>query len=213
MKTQRNQAIALLQAQGMVRLCEFKDAGITAATISRMVHSGEVIRLVRGLYQLPDAPVEANHSLAEAAKRVPKGVVCLVSALAYHDLTDQIPRSVWLAIGTKDWIPKGSGPTLRFVRFTDELLTDSVQTVLIENVPVKVFGVAKTIADCFRHRRSVGLQVALMGTGGSDTATKRHHPQRLLATLIAAEWGNCGSTVSRSVFLKCLDQSRTLGLR
>lgn len=163
MKTQRNQAIALLQAQGMVRLCEFKDAGITAATISRMVHSGEVIRLVRGLYQLPDAPVEANHSLAEAAKRVPKGVVCLVSALAYHDLTDQIPRSVWLAIGTKDWIPKGSGPTLRFVRFTDELLTDSVQTVLIENVPVKVFGVAKTIADCFRHRRSVGLQVALMG--------------------------------------------------
>ncbi len=163
MESQRTQAIALLQAQGMVRLSEFKDAGITAATISRMVHAGEVTRLVRGLYQLPDAPLEANHSLAEAAKRVPKGVVCLVSALAYHDLTDQIPRSVWLAIGTKDWIPKESGPTLRFVRFTDELLTDSVQTVLIENVPVKVFGVAKTIADCFRHRQSVGLQFALKG--------------------------------------------------
>lgn len=164
MKSQRNQAFALLQAQGMVRLSEFKDAGITAATISRMVHAGKVTRLVRGLYQLPDAPLEANHSLAEAAKRVPKGVVCLVSALAYHDLTDQIPRSVWLAIGTKAWIPKEkSRPTLRFVRFTDELLTDSVQTVLIESVPVKVFGVAKTIADCFRHRRSVGLQVALKG--------------------------------------------------
>ena len=161
--TQRDQAIRLLQSQGMMRLSEFKVNGITAATIGRMVRAGEVNRLARGLYQLPDAPLVANHSLAEAAKRVPRGVVCLVSALAYHELTDQLPRSVWMAIGTRDWMPKEGRPAMRIVRFTDALLTDDVLTVHIENVPVKVFGIAKTIADCFRHRRKVGQAVALEG--------------------------------------------------
>ena len=147
----------------MVRLSEFKAIGITAATISRMVKAGEVTRLTRGLYQLPDAPIEAHHSLAEAAKRVPRGVVCLVSALAYHELTDQLPRAVWMAIGTKDWMPKEGRSVMRIVRFTDALLTDDVMTVHIEKVPVKIFGVAKTIADCFRHRRKIGLTVALEG--------------------------------------------------
>ncbi len=146
-----------------MRLSEFKANGITAATVSRMVCAGDVIRLARGLYQLPDAPLEAHHNLAEAAKRVPRGVVCLVSALAYHELTDQLPRAVWMAIGTRDWMPKQARPEIRIVRFTDSLLTDDVLTVHIEHVPVKVFGVAKTIADCFRHRRKVGQAVALEG--------------------------------------------------
>ena len=162
-RTQRGQAIDLLQAKGIARLSEFKDGGITAATIGRMVRAGDVIRLARGLYQLPDAPLEAHHNLAEAAKRVPKGVVCLVSALAYHELTDQLPRVVWMAIGTRDWTPKQEKPEMRIVRFTDALLTDDVLVVHIEKVPVKIFGVAKTIADCFRHRRSVGLTIALEG--------------------------------------------------
>ena len=161
--TQRDQAIKLLQKQGIVRLSEFKEAGITAATISRMVEDRDVIRLARGLYQLPDAPLDANHSLAEAAKRVPKGVVCLASALAFHELTDQLPQVVWMAIGTKDWAPKEGSPPIQIVRFTDALLTDDVITVQIEGVPVKIFGVAKTIADCFRHRRTVGQSVALEG--------------------------------------------------
>ena len=161
--TQRDQALELLRMKGIVRLSEFMDAGITASTVARMLRAGNVNRLARGLYQLPDAPLDANHSLAEAAKRVPRGVVCLVSALAYHDLTDQLPRAVWMAIRTKDWMPKKGRPAMRFVRFTDALLTDDVQTVHIENVPVKVFGVAKTIADCFRHRRKVGQTVALEG--------------------------------------------------
>lgn len=159
--TQRDQAIDLLRVKGIARLSEFSDAGITAATVGRMVRAGEVNRLARGLYQLPDAPLDANHSLAEAAKRVPRGVVCLVSALAYHELTDQLPPAVWMAIGTRDWMPKAGRPEMRIVRFTDALLSDDVMTVPIENVPVKVFGVAKTIADCFRHRRKVGQVVAL----------------------------------------------------
>ena len=162
-KTQRDCALEMLRDRGIVRLSEFKAAGITAATIGRMREDGDVVRLGRGLYQLPDAPLDVNHSLAEAAKRVPKGVICLTSALAFHELTDQLPRSVWLAIGKNDWSPTDDETSLRIVRFTDKLLKEDVETASIEGVPVKVFGVAKTIADCFRHRRSVGQSIALEG--------------------------------------------------
>ena len=128
-----------------------------------MERDGEVIRLARGLYQLPDAPLEAGHSLAEAAKRLPKGIVCLVSALAFHGLTDQVPKKVWLAIGKNDWVPRSDGMPIRAVRFTESLLAESVETHMIESVPVKVFGVAKTVADCFRHRSKIGLSVAIEG--------------------------------------------------
>jgi predicted transcriptional regulator of viral defense system len=161
--SQRQQARALLAERGIARLSEIRAAGITAATVSRMEQDGEVVRLARGLYQLSNAPLDAQHSLAEAAKRIPKGVVCLVSALAFHDLTDQLPRRVWLAIGRKDWASKADESALRIVRFADTLLNDSVETHKIEGVVVKVFGVAKTIADCFRHRRTVGLAVAIEG--------------------------------------------------
>lgn len=146
-----------------MRLVELREAGVTAATMSRMEQAGEVIRLSRGIYQLPDAELDPNHSLAEAAKRVPKGVVCLVSALAFHGLTDQLPSRTWMAIGLKDWAPQRNGAPIRIVRFTDGLLIEGVETHAIEGVPVKVFGVAKTVADCFRHRGKVGLSVALEG--------------------------------------------------
>ena len=162
-KSQRQIAHAILEARGIVRLAEFRSSGITAATISRMVQDGAVMRLTRGLYQLADAPLDTSHSLAEAAKRLPKGVVCLVSALAFHGLTDQLPKKVWLAIGKRDWEPKLDGTPIRIVRFTDKLLAEGVETHLIEAVPVKVFGAARTVADCFRHRSKVGLSVAIEG--------------------------------------------------
>jgi len=161
--SQRNVARAVLTALGIARLAELRDAGVTAATVSRMEQDGEVLRLARGLYQLPDAPLDPHHSLAEVAKRIPKGVVCLVSALAFHGLTDQLPRQVWLAIGHKDWSPKPDGTPFRLVRFTDRLLNESVEIHSIEGVPVKVFGIAKTVADCFRYRNKIGLPVAIEG--------------------------------------------------
>lgn len=162
-RSQRELAQALLSERGILRLVELREAGVTAATMSRMERAGEVIRLSRGVYQLPDAELDPNHSLAEAAKRVPKGVICLVSALAFHGLTDQLPSKVWMAIGPKDWAPQGDGTPIRIVRFTDSLLREGLETHAIEGVPVKVFGVAKTVADCFRHRGKVGLSVAIEG--------------------------------------------------
>ncbi len=142
----------------MARLSEFIDAGITAATVSRMERKGLIIQLARGLYQLPDAPLDANHSLAEAAKLVPKGVVCLGSALAFHELTDHIPSRVWMAIGFKVWLPRISRPPMHFVRFAPKVLTSGIEHHMIEGVKVPIYGPAKTVVDLFRCRHRAALR-------------------------------------------------------
>ena len=147
--------------RGIARHSEFKTAGITAATISRMLRDDEVTGLRGASISFPMQRLMPTDNLAEAAKRVPKGVICLASALAFHGITDQLPHAVWMAIGMRDWAPKVKESPIRIVRFTDAFLTDDVITDRIEGVPVKIFGVAKTIADCFRHRRTVGQSIAL----------------------------------------------------
>ncbi len=162
-QTQAAQALSLLRRRGMIRLLEFRNAGITAATIARLERDGKIVRLARGLYQLPDAKLHVHHSLAEASKLVPKGVICLASALAYHGLTDQMPSKVWIAIGRKDWRPRVQYPPIRIVRFSDELLTAGVEPREIEGTHVPIFGVAKTVADLFRYKRTVGDSLAIEG--------------------------------------------------
>jgi predicted transcriptional regulator of viral defense system len=161
--TQRSHALALLQQKGMTRLVEFSKVGITATTVSRMERAGEIVRLARGLYQLPDAPIDVQQSLAEASRLVPKGVICLASALAFHGLTDQMPPKVWIAIGRKDWRPRVTYPPIRIARFSVELLSRSVESHQIAGTSVPVFGVAKTVADLFRYRRAVGDVLAIEG--------------------------------------------------
>lgn len=140
----------------MVRLSELIDIGVTTATVSRMKDKGLILQLSRGLYQLPDVSLDANHSLAEAAKLVPKGVVCLTSALAFHELTDTIPARVWLAIGPKDWRPQITHPPLQIVRFGEKVLRPGIEEHLIEGVTVKIYNPAKTIVDLFRYRQQAG---------------------------------------------------------
>lgn len=161
--TQRYQALTLLKRRGMARLAELRTAGVTATTVSRMERAGEVVRLARGLYQLPDAALDPHQSLAEAARLVPKGVICLASALAFHGLTDQMPPKVWIAIGRKDWRPRVTYPPLRVARFSDEELGRSVERKKIAGTTVPVFGVAKTVVDLFRYRRTVGELLAVEG--------------------------------------------------
>lgn len=161
--TQRDQALTLLKRRGIARLAELQTAGVTATTVSRMVRAGEVVRLARGLYQLPDAALDPHQSLAEAARLVPRGVICLASALAFHGLTDQMPPKVWIAIGRKDWRPRVTYPPLRVARFSDEELGRSVERKKIAGTAVPVFGVAKTVADVFRCRRTVGELLAVEG--------------------------------------------------
>jgi predicted transcriptional regulator of viral defense system len=161
--SQRERALAFLKTKGMARLSELMSQGVTASTVSRLETEGEIVRLARGLYQRLDAAIDAHHTLAEAAKLVPKGVICLTSALAYHELTDQIPAKVWIAIGPKDWRPKFLYPAARFARFPSNYLRTGVERHVIDGVDVPIFGIAKTIADLFRYRRIIGINVALEG--------------------------------------------------
>ena len=160
---QRTRALDLLQARGMLRLKDFVAAGIGPETLARLVRENAVARPARGLYQRPDAPVEAAHTLAEATVLVPKGIVCLISALQYHELTLQMPAAVWMAIERTAWRPKIDYPRIRFVRFTGDSLTDGVVRNRIEGVEVPITDPARTIVDCFRYRAKVGLDVAMEG--------------------------------------------------
>lgn len=161
MTSQRDRAVALLGKRGIMRLTDLTAAGVHAASLARLVDDGTVLRAGRGLYELADAEISLGHGLAEMAVRVPKGVVCLISALSYHEITLQNPRSVWMAIGLKDRTPKIGHRAARFVHFGEAAIKTGVETVIIDSVPVRVFSPAKTIVDCFRYRRIVGLDVAL----------------------------------------------------
>jgi predicted transcriptional regulator of viral defense system len=147
----------------MLRLKDFVAEGIGPETLSRLVREEAVVRPARGLYQLPDAQVEAAHALAEAAVLVPKGVVCLISALQFHELTLQMPSAVWMAIERTAWRPRLDYPRIRFVRFTGPSLTEGVARHRIEGVDVPITNPARTIVDCFRYRGKVGLDVAMEG--------------------------------------------------
>ncbi len=140
----------------MARLSELRKAGATGTTVSRMHENGQVVQLSRGLYQLPDAPLDVNNALAQAAKRVPKGIICLTSALAFHELTDTIPSRVWMAIGRKDWRPRVASPPIQIVRFGAKVLNKGVNEHIIEGVTVRIYNPAKTVVDLFRYRQSAG---------------------------------------------------------
>jgi predicted transcriptional regulator of viral defense system len=161
--SQRDRVLAHLEATGMARLRELMEDGVTAATVSRLEHEGLILRLARGLYQLADATLDVHHHLAQVSKLVPKGVICLTSALAYHGLTDQMPAKVWLALGLKEWRPQFIYPPVRFVRFSETRLQSGVEHVLIDGVNVPIFGVARTVADLFRYRQTIGIHVAIEG--------------------------------------------------
>jgi predicted transcriptional regulator of viral defense system len=177
-QSQQDKAVSLLSQRGMARLSEFIREGITATTVSRMAEKGQIVQLSRGLYQLPDAPLDANHTLAEAAKLVPKGVICLDSALAFHELTDRIPRQVWMAIGFREWRPKITHPPIQIVRFGPKVLDSGVETHRIENVSVRIYSPAKTIVDLFYHahrqRRWYGSKIGItQAIQGMKEALKR----------------------------------------
>lgn len=161
MTSQRDRALALLGSKGIMRLSDLNAAGVHAASLARLVDDGIVVRAGRGLYELADRDVSLSHGLAEMAVRVPKGVICLISALAFHEITLQNPRAVWMAIGLKDRNPAITHRAVRFVHFGDAAMEAGVERVLVDGVQVRIFSAAKSIVDCFRYRRIVGLDVAL----------------------------------------------------
>jgi len=157
----RDQLAAFLETHPIVRAYELRQAGIPPPAISRAVAAGELVRIARGLYRRVDGELSANQSLAEASKLVPKGVIALTSALAFHELTDQMPRKVWVAISPRDWAPVTTYPPIRITEFPEKYMVSGVEKHRISGIDVPIFSVAKTLADVFRSRavdRSIAIE-------------------------------------------------------
>jgi predicted transcriptional regulator of viral defense system len=157
----RDRAIALARRKGVTRARDFDAAGIPRIYLRRLHDEGVFIRPARGFYQLADAELSSAHSLAEAAEAAPKGIIALLSALQFHGLTTQTPHEVWMLQPSKAWTPKNPPVALRIVRASGQALITGIERHIIDGVSVSITAPAKTVADCFKYRSKVGLDVAL----------------------------------------------------
>lgn len=163
---------ALLRRAGTLRSRELVAAGLSRSEISRRVAAGGLLRVVRGLYALPDYQGGAHDALLSVARRAPGVLFCLLTALRIHELTTQAPFEVWIAIGNKAHPPRLDYPPLRTVRFSPATLAAGVETRLLDGTTVRVTDVAKTVADCFKFRNKIGLDVALEALREARRANK-----------------------------------------
>ncbi|WP_260291219.1 type IV toxin-antitoxin system AbiEi family antitoxin domain-containing protein [Sedimenticola hydrogenitrophicus] len=159
--TKMQQVVAYLKAHSVVRPRDMDRLGLPRSYLNRLANQGIIEKIGRGLYQWPEKDLGRFHSLVEVAKKAPKSVVALLSALSFHDLTTQNPSKIWLAIDRKAWRPEISYPPVRFVTMSGEALRAGVESHDIGGVEIKVFTPAKTVADCFKYRNKIGLDVAL----------------------------------------------------
>jgi predicted transcriptional regulator of viral defense system len=157
----RKRIMDLVRRRGAVRSRDLDGLGLARTYLSRLVRDGVLERHARGLYALAGAEPTENRSLAEACRRVPRGVVCLLSALRFHGLTTQAPFEVWLAVPNKAWRPVPGYPPLRLIYFSAATLATGVETHRVEGADVRVTDPAHTVADCFKYRNKIGLDVAL----------------------------------------------------
>lgn len=153
--------LRLITELGVVRPRDLEDRGISRIYLQRLLQRNLVERVSRGVYIAADADISEHHSLATASKRVPHGVVCLLSALRFHELTTQNPHEIWMAIGERSRLPKAHEQGIRFFRFSEAALQYGVKIHTIEGVPVPIYDPAKTVADCFKYRNKIGLDVAM----------------------------------------------------
>ena len=157
----KQKALRLIEKQGIVRARDLEVQGVSRTMLGRLVAEDLVVREARGLYVTAGHEPSEGHSLAQVAKRVPEGVICLLTALRFHELTTQSPAEVWTAIADKARRPKLDYPRLRIARFSGEALTTSIETHQVEGVTIRVYSAAKTVADCFKYRNKVGIDVAV----------------------------------------------------
>ncbi len=161
MPDKQDKILALAKRKGILRVKDVRAAHIHPEYLRRLCEKGTLIRVGRGLYMPADAQPTANVSLAQAARRVPHGIVCLLSALRFHEIGTANPFEVWIALARDVRRPQVEYPPLRTMRFSGKALTEGVERHRIEGVRVTVYNPAKTVADCFKYRNKIGLDVAI----------------------------------------------------
>lgn len=160
-RSQREEVLELVYKRGCLTAREAAQRGIHSQILTHLVREGALERVARGQYCLPNQPLTEHHSLSIVARATPSGVVCLLSALAFHGIGTQLPAEVWVAIDRRARRPNLRYPPLRVVRFSGQAFTAGIETHSVEGQLVRVYSIAKTLADLFKYRNKVGLDVAL----------------------------------------------------
>ncbi|HTQ60624.1 MAG TPA: type IV toxin-antitoxin system AbiEi family antitoxin domain-containing protein [Candidatus Solibacter sp.] len=161
MPSKSDRLLTLATKRQIIRSKDIFALGIPRNYLPRLVRKGILRKLGRGLYASTLSPVTEHLSLVEAAHKVPKGVLCLLSALQFHRFTTQVPQHVWMAIDVKAWAPRVASPPIRFVRMSGASLHFGVKEYHVPGASLKVYTPAKTVADCFKFRNKIGTDVAL----------------------------------------------------
>ena len=159
--TQSDHILELARHQRVLRAADVRERGWSAQLLIRLHQAGKLQRLARGLYGLPDAEVTEHQTLIEVCQRVPKAVLCLLSALQFHQIGTQMPHDVWIALPEGSQTPVPSYPPLRVTRLRGAAYSDGILTVTNHGAPIRVYSAAKTVTDCFKFRNKIGLDVAL----------------------------------------------------
>jgi predicted transcriptional regulator of viral defense system len=159
--TQSDKIKKIIREKGILRPRDLDSCHIPRMVLRRMEQKGMLTKIGRGIYTLPGTEYSEHHSIAAACKKVPQGVICLISALVFHKLTTQAPFQVWMAIGEKDHKPQVDYPPIRFFRYSKEAFSKGISEKLIDNVHVQIYNPAKTVADCFKYRNKIGKDVAI----------------------------------------------------
>jgi len=161
-----------VRKNSIIRACELDDLGISRVYLTRLVRDGRLERISRGLYQRPESDITRYFTLIQAAKRVPSGVICLLSALSFHDFTTQLPHQVWIAIERGKWEAGIRDLPLRYFEFSGKAFHEGIETHTVQGVDIRVYHPAKTVADCFKYRNKIGLDVALEALREGQRARK-----------------------------------------
>jgi predicted transcriptional regulator of viral defense system len=156
-----DRVLALARKSPIVRPRDVERLGVPREYLLRLHRAGELERIGRGLYRLPNSPVTERHNFAQVASRVPHAVICLLSALVFHNIGTQNPFELWIAVPRGSRHPKLDAPRLRVTTLSGTAYSKGIEEHVIEGVTVRIYGVAKTVVDCFRFRNKIGLDVAL----------------------------------------------------
>lgn len=159
--TKTEKLAKMIEGQPIIRSRDLSRARIPRNYLGRLVERGKLQKLERGLYTASELPASEHISLLEVSRKVPKGVICLLSALRFHEIGTQMPSEVWIAIDVKAWTPRISSPAVRIVRFSGKALTYGAEEREVTGGKIRVYSPAKTAADCFKYRNKIGLDVAL----------------------------------------------------
>lgn len=159
--THRQKALDLVKEKEIVRSSEFVEAGIPRIIISRLVANHQLQQLERGLYCLPQKEFSEKENLIVVASKVPQAVFCLLTALQIHELTTQLPRKVWIAMPINSHLPKIDYPPIKMVKYSGKAYSEGVEIQKADGIEYRVYNVDKTIADCFKHRNKIGIDIAI----------------------------------------------------